>query len=90
MRYAVFIYPVFMGLLTSSVLDFVLCAVPLLVVMFYVERPRPFDVFIFTHKHADLADKFADHMLDESEEYDNARIFFVDPERLRDELDKGA
>lgn len=89
MRYAVFAYAALAGVLTSSVTDFILCAVPLLAVMFYVERPRPFDVFIFTPAQSDLADMFAEHVLEDSDEYDNARIFLIDTDRLRDEVDKG-
>lgn len=84
MKLIVIAYTLLAGLLASSIVDFILCAVPLIVFMY---RPRDVDVFVFTPEDAELAEAFVDHILESDGEYDTARVMIVQAQRLRDLID---
>lgn len=84
MKIAVLAYTLLAGLLASSIVDFILCAVPLVV---FIRRPRAVDVFVFTPEDAEIAEAFIDYIIDNDTEYDAARVMIVQPQHLRDLID---
>lgn len=52
--------------------------------MYFVTKPRECDVFVFTPEDAELAELFAEYILEGDSEYDNAQIMIVDAQRLKD------
>ena len=64
MKYLIITYTFIIGLCASSVFDFILCVIPLGALMYFVTKPRECDVFVFTPEDAELAELFAEYILD--------------------------
>lgn len=84
MKIAVLLYACLAGALTSSIVDFILCVVPLFPL---IMRPRIVDVFIFNDDQQALAETFVNRVIDFDEQYDSARVLFVDVKGLKAHLD---
>lgn len=87
MKIAVLLYACLAGALASSIVDFILCALPLFPL---IMRPRLVDVFIFNEDQQALAELFVNSVIDEDEQYDTARVLFVNVKGLKDHLDDEA
>ena len=84
----IFMYTFCAGFLASSANDFLLCVVPLFLLLIIVTKARPVDVFVFTGEHYEIAEKFIDVILEDDTYYESARIMLVNPQALQDELDR--
>ena len=89
-NYLVIIYTVIAGVLVTTAFDFIVCAVPLAVLMYITGRPRPVDVFVFTDEHGAVAEAFIEQVLEYDPDYDTARIMLVNADKLIDSDDDGA
>ena len=82
----IFSYVFIIGYMASSVTDFILCVIPLFILLIIVTRARPVDVFVFTGEQYELAERFIDVILEDDEYYESARIMQVNPQALEDAL----
>lgn len=84
----IYAYTFLAGFLASSANDFLLCSVPLCLLLIITTRARPVDVFVLSGDHYELAEKFIDVILEDDAYYESARIMLVNPQALQDELDQ--
>ncbi len=84
---AILVYAVIVGVLASTLFDFVLCMPPLFVLMYFATKPRAVDAFVFAPRDADIAEAFVEHIVDNDPLYDRGRVLIVDTDALINELD---